>query len=148
KALGVVGAYICGSRRLRDLLINRCRHFAFTTALPPVIGEWWLAALERVQRDKSGREWLCGNAEFFRRELERHRVPVSGSDYIIPLVRGDAERTRRVASELARRGGDIRGIRPPSVPVGGARLRISIHADHDRETLTRVAAALAELTLS
>src|SRR5262249_21761779 len=115
KALGVVGAYICGPRRLRELLINRCRHFVFTTALPPVISEWWLAALQRVQRDEAGRASLCRNVEVFRRELERRGVAVGGNDYIVPLVLGDDLRTMRVASELARRGWDIRGIRQPSV---------------------------------
>ena len=146
KAMGVLGAYVCGSRRLRELLINRCRHLIFTTALPPVVGQWWLDALERVRRDGVGREALHGNAAFFRRELDRGGVAAAGSDYIVPVILHDDERAVRVAAELQRRGWDVRAIRPPSVPVGSARLRISIHADHDRETLARLAAAVAELT--
>src|SRR2546428_10277688 len=54
KALGVAGAYVCGSALLRELLINRCRHLIFTTALPPVMGAWWLDALSRVRADHAG----------------------------------------------------------------------------------------------
>src|SRR5205823_11671494 len=58
KALGVCGAYLCGPALLRELLINRCRHFIFTTALPPVIGAWWLDALASVRTDSARRAAL------------------------------------------------------------------------------------------
>jgi 8-amino-7-oxononanoate synthase len=64
------------------------------------------------------------------------------------VILRDDERAVRVAGELQRRGWDVRAIRPPSVPEGAARLRISVHADHDRDTLARLAAAVAELTSS
>src|SRR5206468_6092509 len=51
KALGVAGAYVCGPARLKELLVNRCRHFIFTTALPAAIGAWWRDALIRVRAD-------------------------------------------------------------------------------------------------
>jgi len=148
KALGVTGAYVCGSPRLRELLINRCRHFIFTTALPPIIGSWWLAALRRAANDDVGRQQLHGNAAFFRHELERQGVAASGSEFVVPVVIGDDRKAVRVAAELQRRGWDIRAIRPPTVAAGQARLRISIHADHDRDTLSRVAADVAELASS
>ena len=62
KALGVMGAYICGSRLLKEFLVNKCRHLIFTTALPPAIAAWWLEMLPRVTADDPGRRRLRENA--------------------------------------------------------------------------------------
>src|SRR5207237_7911876 len=69
KAIGVAGAYICGSALLRELLINRCRHFIFTTALPEALAWWWLEAVPRVQADETGRTALHQAAAVFRAQL-------------------------------------------------------------------------------
>jgi 7-keto-8-aminopelargonate synthetase-like enzyme len=147
KALGVCGAYVCGSARLRELLINRCRHFNFTTALPAVVGSWWLEALARVQADHLGRSALHRAAATLRTELAGHRVPVLGAHYIVPVVLGTDQRAVQVASRLRAAGWDIRAVRPPSVPPATARLRIAVHADHSPETLVAAAAAVAEKVL-
>jgi 8-amino-7-oxononanoate synthase len=144
KALGVCGAYVCGSARLRELLINRCRHFIFTTALPPTVGAWWLEALDRVQSDHAGRANLHQAAAVLRAELARHGVPVLGAHYIVPVVLGSDGRAVQVACRLREAGWDILAIRPPSVPPDTARLRISVHADHAPQTLVSVAAVVAE----
>jgi 8-amino-7-oxononanoate synthase len=144
KALGVCGAYICGSARLRELLINRCRHFTFTTALPPAVGAWWLEALARVWSDDAGRADLHQAAAVLRAELARRAVSVLGAHYIVPVVLGSDGRAVQVARCLREAGWDIRAIRPPSVPSGTARLRISVHADHLPQTLVSAAAAVAE----
>jgi 8-amino-7-oxononanoate synthase len=146
KAIGAVGAYVCGAVRLRDLLINRCRHFIYTTAMPPALGAWWVDALDRVQADDRGRASLHENAAWFRAELDHRRVEVPSGEYIVPIILGDDARAVAAAEQLQQRGWDVRAIRPPSVPPGTARLRISIHADHDRDTLIALAAAIAELT--
>jgi 8-amino-7-oxononanoate synthase len=148
KALGVCGAYVCGAAQLRELLINRCRHFIFTTALPPQVGAWWIGALARVQADHAGRAALHRAAAILRAELARHGVPVLGTHYIVPVVLGSDRRALQAAQRLREAGWDIRAIRPPSVPPGTARLRISVHADHDPQTLQAVAAAVAESVLS
>lgn len=142
KALGVAGAYVCGSARLRELLINRCRHFIYTTALPPALGEWWLDAIAEVRRDDEGRRRLHELAGHFRRELARHGVTPGGCHYIVPIVLGSDKRAFKAAEILQAKGYDIRAIRPPSVPPGTARLRISIHADHDPALLSEVAVAV------
>jgi 7-keto-8-aminopelargonate synthetase-like enzyme len=144
KALAVCGAYVCGSSRLRELLINRCRHFLFTTALPPALAGWWLEALARVQADEPGRQALHRGAALFRAELARHGVAALGEHYIVPIVLGSDSAAVQAAQHLAQAGWDMRAIRPPSVPPGTARLRISIHADHAAPTLTAAAAAVAE----
>lgn len=144
KALGLTGAYVCGSVLLRDYLVNRCRHLIFTTALPPVVGQWWLARLPLVRGDEAGRAALHAHAAHFRSALAAHGVTVPGEGYIVPLILGDEQRALRVAGWVRAHGYDVRAIRPPSVPVGTARLRISIHADHSPELLDRLAALLAE----
>jgi 8-amino-7-oxononanoate synthase len=144
KALGVAGAYICCPARLKDYLVNRCRHLLFTTAPAPVLGPWWLAALARVQSDHAGRRALHENAVTLRAALTGLGVMAPGSDYIVPVIIANDARAVRVAGQLQDKGYDIRAIRPQTVPEGTARLRISVHADHDGALLQGVAVALAE----
>jgi 8-amino-7-oxononanoate synthase len=143
KALGVHGAYICGSPLLKDYLINRCRHLIFTTALPPELGTWWLEMLGDVQGDRASRQALHENAALFRSELAKLGIPALGDTYVVPVVLGEDPKAVSVARQLQQTGYDIRAIRPPSVPPGTARLRISIHADHDPNMLREVAGKLA-----
>jgi 8-amino-7-oxononanoate synthase len=145
KALGVTGAYVCGSTAMCELLVNRCRHFIFTTALPPLVAAWWQEMLLRVVVDQAGRATLHENATRFRTELERRGVKASGSHFVVPVALGGDDRAVYAASRLREAGFDIRAIRPPTVPAGTARLRISIHADHAPETLLAAAAAVAEV---
>jgi 8-amino-7-oxononanoate synthase len=145
KALGVTGAYVCGSAALRELLINRCRHFIFTTALPPVVAAWWQEMLPRVAADRAGRTALHDNATFFRRELERRGLAARGQHYIVPVLLGGDTDALEAANRLREAGFDIRAIRPPTVPAGTARLRVSIHADHNPRTLAAAAAAVSEV---
>ncbi len=143
KALGVTGAYVCGSAQLRELLINRCRHFIFTTALPPAIAAWWLEAIRRVQAADQRRQNLHQASRLFRMELNRAGISPPGEHFIIPLILGADHRAMAAAERLQAAGWDIRAIRPPTVPVGTARLRISIHAGHDAATLPAAAPAVA-----
>jgi 8-amino-7-oxononanoate synthase len=144
KALGVPGAYIAGSMLLKNYLINRCRHLIFTTALPAECGQWWLDMLPRVQHDDAGRERLRQGAALFRAELAARGVKALGDSYIAPIVIGDDPPAVAAAKALQERGYDIRAIRPPSVPPGTSRLRVSIHADHEPDTLRQLATAIAD----
>jgi len=145
KALGVPGAYVCCSKALKELLINRCRHFIFTTALPPTVGQWWLDAIESVKRDESGRGRLHENAEIFRGQLLKTSVKAEGRHFIVPVILGEDAAAVRAAEALQKQGFDVRAIRPPTVSPGTARLRISIHADHTREQLLALAEALTRV---
>jgi 8-amino-7-oxononanoate synthase len=144
KALGVMGAYICGSRLLKEYLVNKCRHLIFTTALPPIVGAWWLDMLRRVQNDEATRKRLHGNSGQFRSALAARGIAATGTEYVVPLILGDDDRAVRIATQLQGQGFDVRAIRPPSVPAGSARVRISIHADHEPAVLDRLAAAVGE----
>lgn len=144
KALGVLGAYIACSALLREFLVNRCRHLIFTTALPAVAGAWWLQMLEQVQEDHEGRAKLRENFAFVRNSLTESNLVCSGDQFIIPVILGEDPKAVAVAQHLQNRGFDVRAIRPPSVPPGTARLRISIHADHTKKQLQDLCEALAE----
>ncbi len=145
KALGVAGAYVCGSRLLREWLVNHCRHLIFTTALPPLLAPVWLETLRRTRTDQDGRARLHENARRFRETLRACGFAAGGDAYIVPVILGDDDRANRAADALQRRGWDVRAIRPPSVPAGSAQLRISIHADHSSDQLDALAQGIAEV---
>ena len=84
----------------------------------------------------------------FRNELARLGISARGTDQIVPILIGEDERAERVALALQERGYGIRAVRPPSVPAGQARLRISIHADHAPEMLAQLAADLENVLAS
>ena len=127
-----------------ELLINRAKHFMFSTALPPALGYWWRESLGRVRVDLERRRALHETSLLFRRELERQGLPLLGTEYIVPVVVGDDGEAARVAREIQGKGWDVRAIRTPTVPDGTARLRLSVHADHSLELLMEVAAELVE----
>jgi 7-keto-8-aminopelargonate synthetase-like enzyme len=144
KALAVPGAYIVGSHLLKEYLVNHCRHLIFTTALPPQCGRWWLDRLPAIRSDDEGRQALHRAAGIFRQELHRHGITAVGAHYIVPVVVGDDAVSVQVARRLRERGFDVRAIRPPTVPIGTARIRIAVHADHDPALLATLAEALAQ----
>jgi 8-amino-7-oxononanoate synthase len=129
---------------LKEFLTNRCRHLIFTTALPPAVGAWWLDGIAGVRQDSAARARLHENTRLFRAELATRGIRAGGTEYVVPVIVGDDVRAVAAASRLQAAGFDVRAIRPPSVAPGTARLRISVHADHDTDTLFRLAAAVAE----
>jgi len=142
KALACCGAYVCSSALLRDYLINRCRHLIYTTALPPAVLAAWLWRVRQVAEAGQRRARLHALARFFRERLLEGGVQPLGEAYIVPVVLGDDARAVAVARRLQQAGYDVRPIRPPTVPLGTARLRLSIHADHDERLLGAVADVL------
>lgn len=145
KALAVPGAYIAGSRLLRELLVNRCRHFIYTTALPPQIGAWWLDTLTKVTQDEAVRAALHERTHVFRKQASLRRIAIGGTDYLATILLGTDAAAVDAASRLQQAGFDIRAIRPPTVPTGTARLRVSIHADHDSAVVLDLVNLLATL---
>ena len=131
KALAVPGAYVAGSRLLRETLVNRCRHFIFTTALPPQIGAWWLDAVKLASTDETSRVALRDRARLFRQAISERRLSAGGTGYIATILLGADDAAVIAARKLQDAGFDVRAIRPPTVADGTARLRVSIHADHE-----------------
>ena len=143
KALGLPGAYVCGSKLLKEFLTNTCRHLIFTTALPAAVGAWWREQIPLVQADDAARRRLHEYAAGFRAALARHGIAPAGRNYVVPVIVGQDEASIRAAAELQARGYDVRAIRPPTVPAGTCRLRVSVHADHDPVVLNDLADVIA-----
>ncbi len=147
KALGIPGAYVAGSKVLRDYLVNRCRQLIFATALPPQIARWWKEALDRTWHDDDGRRRLHALTSSFRGALNERGIKAGGDHYIVLIpIGGDVEAVR-AAEKLQAAGFDVRAIRPPTVPPGASRLRISIHANHESATVAALAEAIAGVVL-
>ena len=143
KALGVAGAFIAGPSWAIDYLVQKARPFIFSTAPPPAIAEALDAALDCVEEEPGRRTKLIERSVFLRELLGRGGVAVgSGCSQIIPIVIGDNEDAAMVAERLQEQGFDVRAIRPPSVPQGTARLRVSINVGLEQEILSRFASAL------
>lgn len=125
KALGAEGALLCGPAIVRDFLVNRGRPFIFSTAPSPLIA--WLVrqALEIVATQPERAARLQALVRHAEKRLAALGLPASGSQ-ILPVVIGDNARTMRIAAALQAAGFDVRGIRPPTVPHGTARLRIAL----------------------
>jgi glycine C-acetyltransferase/8-amino-7-oxononanoate synthase len=134
KALGGFGAYVAGSRALRELLINRCRSFVFTTSLPPAVMAMAIAAIDLVKREPQRREALWRNCRHLTEGLRALGFQIGASaSPILPLIVGDAAQCMKFSELLLERGVFAQGIRPPTVPPGTSRLRITLMATHTRE---------------
>jgi 8-amino-7-oxononanoate synthase len=146
KALAGVGAFVCGSKTLRQFLINHARSFVFSTALPPYFALQIGAALRLARSMEIERKHLAALAERLRSGLSQlgHDVGASGSQ-IVPLVVGSNESVLHLAGGLQTRGFAVRAVRPPSVPVGTARLRLSLTASLNMSDLERFIAALSSM---
>jgi len=138
KALGSLGGYVAGDRRLIDYLHNRARSFIYSTALaPPVLGAIE-AALEIVAWEPQRRAYLREESEKFRRGLMSAGLDTLGSEtQIVPVLVGDNARTLEFAALLRQQGLMAVALRPPTVPPGRARVRFSLSAAHAREDLRR-----------
>ena len=138
KALGSFGAYMAGSKRIIEYLINACRSFIYSTALPPCVIAANIAALEVIKEEPFRREVLLENAAYFRGELEKKGFEVRGSSQIVPLIVGDAKKAVVLSKRLEEKGYWSLPIRPPTVTEGQSRLRFSLSYCHDRTVLQKV----------
>lgn len=144
KALGGSGAIVTLPKVLCDFLVNRCRPFIYATAPSPLMAVAALEALAILRDEPERRQRLEGLVAFAGRELTaRCGVTPSGSQ-IMPVVIGENGRTMALAAALQARGFDVRGVRPPTVPEGTARLRLSLTLNVDETAIAGLLDALAE----
>jgi 8-amino-7-oxononanoate synthase len=147
KALGGYGAYVCGSRDLTDFLVNSARPFIFSTAPPPPVIAAALAALELLDERPDRVERLRANATTLRSGLRAQGLEPIGSDtQIVPLVVGEAEEAMAVCERLLEAGVFAQAIRPPTVPPGTCRLRLTAMATHRTDELRRAAERIGAAT--
>ncbi|MGK6320410.1 8-amino-7-oxononanoate synthase [Sphingomonas sp. DT-204] len=143
KALGCEGALLCGPRIMRDFLINRGRAFIFSTAPSPLIAASVRAALRLLAAEPERRERLHALVAHAHDALVPLGAVGSGAQ-ILPVILGDDARAMEVAAAVQAAGFDVRGIRPPTVPAGTARLRVSLTLNVTSEDVTALAAVLAQ----
>ncbi|MDB4949674.1 MAG: 8-amino-7-oxononanoate synthase [Gemmatimonadetes bacterium] len=147
KALGTAGAFVAGTSVLRDLLLNRARSFVFTTAPPPALAAATIQAL-RIARDEPWRrDRLRSNARRLREGLRSLGHPAAGEPdgHVAAVLIGGAERTVRLGEALRERGFLVGAVRPPTVPPGTSRLRITLSAAHTPEQVDALLDALSTL---
>jgi 8-amino-7-oxononanoate synthase len=135
KALGAYGAYVAGNRDLIDLLINRARSYIYSTALPPAVCAASLAALKIIENEPTRRERLWCNRERFTAGLKSLQIDIGASETpILPLMISDTEQAIKVGARLFESGIFATAIRPPTVPEGTSRIRMTLmtsFSDHD-----------------
>jgi 8-amino-7-oxononanoate synthase len=143
KALASAGAFVCGPAVLKEHLVNHARTFIFSTALPGYIAAQIGAAMQLSAGMDCEREALLKSAGVFRKALRAEGFDTAASDsQIVPVVLGANEATLDAAEHLQREGFAVRGIRPPTVPQGSSRLRLSLTARIPQHELTRLVASL------
>ena len=133
KAFGTFGAFVAGDADLIDFLIQKSRTYIYTTALPPALAAATRAALEVSQRESWRREKVLALAERLRRGAARSlsRTTTRPGTAIMPVILGDSQRALAVSKALENKGFLVTAIRPPTVPAGTARLRVTLSAAHE-----------------
>ena len=140
KALGSYGAYVCASREITELLVNAARPFIFSTALPPPSVAAAIASLKLIGARPERIDRLRRNGDMMRRELAAYGLdPGESRTQIIPLIVGDADAALELCERALERGVFAQAIRPPTVPDGTSRLRISVMASHRASELRHAA---------
>ena len=137
KALGSFGAYAAMSKELKIYLINTCRSFIYSTALPPAVIAANIAAIDVVKNEPYRGEALLANADHLRKRLTEEGFNVKGNSQIIPVMIGSNEDAVSICELLKRKGYWTLAVRPPTVPKGEARLRLSVCFHHDKKVIDR-----------
>jgi len=143
KALGVSGALVCLASTLRDFLINRCRNFIFATAPSPLVAACVRASLRLVEEADDRRAALQARVDLAGRDLRRLCGVAPTDSHIQPVIVGADGRALSLAAHMRAQGYDIRAIRPPTVPEGTARLRLSLTLHASETEIEQMVARLA-----
>jgi 7-keto-8-aminopelargonate synthetase-like enzyme len=146
KALGSFGAYAAGNRELIEYLINSARSFIYSTSLPPAVCAASLAAFDVVEREPELRETLWKNRDRFVHGLAALGVvPGSSETPIVPVMLGESEKALKAADKLFEYGLYATAVRPPSVPEGAARIRVTVTAAHSSDDIDTAVALFGRL---
>lgn len=146
KALGSVGGFVCGPKILIEYLVNKARTFIYTTGLPPAACGASLGALEVLQQEPQRVEKLWENGKKVREGLRAlgYEIP-RGAGPILPIIVGENEEAVKMSGKLLEAGILVVAIRPPTVPKGTARLRLSVSAAHSDEDIEKLLGAFKKL---
>ena len=145
KALASTGAYLICSTTVKEYLINTSRPFIFTTALPPVNLAWSRFILSKINEFSNNRENLISVSEYLHNWLKTEGIENISTSHIVPVMIGESDKAGQIARELEREGFLVMPVRPPTVPSGTARLRISLTADVTKKDIVRLTEILKRL---
>ena len=145
KALASVGAFVVCSQTIREYLVNRMRTLIFTTALPPFNIAWTKFVLSRLDTWSERRNRLAKHSLHVRQAIQESGKSCPSSSHIIPVVIGESRDTILKAEDMQRKGFYVLPVRPPTVPEGTSRLRISLTAALTAEETDRLCTTLATL---
>jgi len=145
KALGGYGAFVAVSNRMKQFLLNRARTFIFSTALPPAVIGANLAAVKLLEEEPERRTRVCELASELRRALKEDLgfINTPSESQIVPMMVGDSQGALSLAESLRDAGFFVKAIRPPTVPEGTARLRLSVTANHSLKDVRQLLEALS-----
>jgi len=139
KAIGTAGAFIAGSDDLIETLIQQARTYIYTTAMPPAIAEATRCSLKLIQNEPEHLQKLNQNISYFRDCCAQVSLNIEHTQTAIqPLIIGDEQQTMHLSQQLFEAGLLVTAIRPPTVPEGGSRLRITLSATHTKEHIERL----------
>jgi 8-amino-7-oxononanoate synthase len=145
KALGSFGAYLATSRPIVDYLVNTCRSFIYSTALPPAVIACNRVSLDLVAEEPWRRETVLDRSARLRDLLRERGFQVLGASQIVPVILGENRRTLSFAKALEEKGYWVVPVRPPTVPPGQARLRLSLTALHSWDALRKLADDMSDI---
>lgn len=147
KALAGFGAYLATSKSVKEYLINACRSFIYSTALPASIIASNLASLELIKEEPWRRQKLIKAAEYLRSTLKSKGFQVKGESQIVPVIIGENLKTVQFANRLQEKGFWVLAIRTPIVPIGEERLRFSLTFNHDEKILQKLINEISDIKI-
>jgi 8-amino-7-oxononanoate synthase len=149
KAIGAAGGFIAGPAPVKEILVNSARTFIFDTALPPAIAFAARVGITLARTADDRRARLFSNAAQLRAGLHRLGIPAQDAETpVMPIIAGDDRRALDLMQRFAEKGINAPAIRPPTVPAGTARLRISIRSDHTAEQIALFLEQLSRCTVT
>lgn len=145
KAFGGAGAFVAGDNDLKERLINTCRSFIYSTAMPLPVVSGNIASLSVIRDGAVYRDELMARVHSFRAAFKDIPIEILGDHHIVPIVIGGVPEVMSLSESLAVRGYNVPGIRPPTVPKGRARLRVSLSVSHPLEKVVELSSEIKRL---
>lgn len=142
KAVGCMGAFVAGDAEIIEACLQFSRTYLFTTAMPPAIAAAASQAIEIIQTQPALQQQLFDNINYFRTQALAAKLPlIASSSAIQPIIIGESKRALQIAEKLNQAGMIVTAIRPPTVPVGTARIRITLSAQHTKQHIDQLISA-------
>jgi 8-amino-7-oxononanoate synthase len=147
KALGGFGAYVACSEEIKHFLINSCRSFIYSTALPPAVSAWNLESINMLYKEPERRQSVLEKATILRKAIQDLGLATPSESQIVPIITGGINNTIPIAQAFTDAGYWVLPIRPPTVPKGQSRIRISINWHHSLDSIQSLIGTIRNICL-